>query len=66
MSAQNPTIEEPEDRTYTDVLSYLRQAEPDQVEAFRKYFSSCNEKDKDRIVGLASIMRALNEVENEK
>ena len=66
MSAQNPAIVDAEDRTYADVLTYLRQAEPDQVEAFRKYFSSCNEKDKDRIVGLASIMRALNEVESEK
>ncbi len=66
MSVQNPTIGDAEDRTYVDVLSYLRQAEPDQVAAFRKYFSSCKKKDKDRIVGLESILRALNEVENEK
>lgn len=65
MAVQNPTIGDPEDRTYTDVLSYLRQAEPGQVAAFRKYFTSCKKKDKDRIVGLNGIMRALNEVENE-
>ncbi|MCZ6559288.1 MAG: hypothetical protein O6931_00160 [Gammaproteobacteria bacterium] len=65
MSVQNPTIGDPEDRTYTDVLSYLRQAEPDQVAAFRKYFRSCKKKDKDRIVGLDGIMRALDEVASE-
>ncbi|MCH8895426.1 MAG: hypothetical protein IH927_04100 [Proteobacteria bacterium] len=63
---QNPTIGDTEDHTYMDVLSYLRQAEPDQVAAFRKYFRSCKKKDKDRIVGLDGIMRALSEVENEK
>lgn len=66
MAVQNPTIEDTEDRTYTDVLSYLRQAEPDQIAAFRKYFRSCKKKDKDRIVGLDGIMRALSEVENEE
>ncbi len=66
MAVQNPTIGDAEDRTYVDVLSYLRQAEPDQVAAFRKYFRSCKKKDKDRIVGLDGIMRALSEVENEK
>ncbi len=65
MAAKNPTIANAEDRTYEVVLSYLRQAEPDQVEAFRKYFLGCKNKDKDRIVGLDAIMRALNEVENE-
>ena len=63
MSAQNPAIVDAEDRTYADVLTYLRQAEPDQVEAFRKYFLGCKKKEKDRIVGLDSIMRALDEVE---
>ncbi len=66
MAVQNPTIANAEDRTYEDVLSYLRQADPDQVAAFRKYFLGCKKKDKDRIVGLEAIMRALDEVENEK
>ncbi|MCH9025980.1 MAG: hypothetical protein IIA05_02550 [Proteobacteria bacterium] len=66
MAAQNPTIGDKEDRTYTDVLSYLRQAEPGQVAAFSKYFRSCKKKDKDRIVGLDGIMRALKEVENQE
>jgi len=66
MAVQNPAIGDAEERTYTDVLNYLRQAEPDQIAAFRKYFSSCKKTDKDRIVGLDGIMRALDEVDEQR
>jgi len=65
MAVQNPASGDAEERTYVDVLNYLRQAEPDQIAAFRKYFSSCKKKDKDRIVGLDGIMRALEEVDEQ-
>ncbi len=66
MSVQIPTMEDAEERTYADVLNYLRQAEPDQVAAFRKYFQTCKKTDKDKIVGLTGILRALEEVGEKK
>ena len=66
MSVHNPSFDDKEERTYVDVLNYLRHAEPDQFAAFRKYFENCKKKDRDSIVGLGGIMRAIAEVETER
>ena len=53
-----------DERTYTDVVNYLRQAEPEQYEAFKQFFSELKKGERQKIVGLPGILRALEDSES--
>ena len=55
-----------DERTYTDVVNYLRQAEPEQYEAFKQFFSEMKKGDRQKIIGLPGILRALEDSEPEE
>ncbi len=55
--------EDDDERTYTDVVNYLRQAEPEQYEAFKQFFSEMKNGERKKIIGLPGIMRALEDSE---
>ncbi len=56
--------EDDDERTYTDVVNYLRQAEPEQYEAFKQFFSEMKNGERKKIIGLPGILRALEDSES--